>query len=181
MNSRITDKMFSIHTDDECFYIGIDKPGNDKSKKRYNVVSVSPYQCCPTTKDKASARLSVMGDAYLGNSKAHENKIMFTFVKEEEEKPATKPKGTKAKAPVKQAPSVEERKPKKEKEERETKTKEAPATPKKEKREREVKEKEPKDSKDKDSDKKDKKGKDKKDKGKHTQGDDGFFKLGDWW
>lgn len=163
--------MFSIHTDDDCFYVGIDR-GNDKSKKSV----VTPYQCCPFTKKISDARLSVMSDTKLGSSKAVQNDVMFLFENEADKKSVGKPKGNKAKAS--QKPSHDDRKAKKE--EREVK-KEAPE---KKKRDRDVKEKEPKDSKDKDIDKKDKKGKDKKEKGKNTQdddGDDGFFQLGNWW
>lgn len=174
--------MFSIHTDDECFYVGIER-GNDNSKKSEKSY-VAPYQCCPSTKEKAQARLSVLSDTKLGSSKEPNNDITFKFEREDDSKSVGKPKGSKAKAPPKPAPSQEERKAKKEerdakKEEREAK-KEAPE---KKKRERDVKEKEPKDSKDKDIDKKEKKGKDKKEKGKNTQDDDGdgFFQLGNWW
>lgn len=165
--------MFSIHTDDECFYVGIER-GNDNSKKS-DKSHIAPYQCCPSSKEKAQARLSVLSDTKLGNSKAVSNDQTFKFENDRDDKKSVgKPKGSKVKAPPK---AQEDRKAKKE--EREVK-KEAPE---KKKRERDVKEKEPKDSKDKDIDKKDKKGKDKKEKGKHTQDDDGdgFFQLGNWW
>lgn len=164
--------MFSIHTDDECFYVGIER-GNDNSKKSEKS-HIAPYQCCPSSKEKAQAKLSVLSDTKLGYSKAVSNEQTFKFESDKDKKSVGKPKGSK-KAPEK---SPEDRKAKKE--EREAKKE---AAPEKKKRERDVKEKEPKDSKDKDIDKKDKKSKDKKEKGKHTQGDDGdgFFQLGNWW
>lgn len=163
--------MFSIHTDDECFYVGIER-GNDNSKKSVKS-HIAPYQCCPTTKERPSARLSVLSDTKLGSSKEQNNYITFKFEKAADEKSVGKPKNAKLKAPSK--PAQEDRKPKKE-------DKKEPAAEKK-KRDRDVKEKEPKDSKDKDIDKKDKKGKEKKEKGKHAHdGDgDGFFQLGNWW
>jgi hypothetical protein len=166
--------MFSIHTDDECFYVGIER-GNDNSKKSLKS-HIAPYQCCPSTKEKPQARLAVLSDTKLGNSKAPSNDQTFKFENEKDQKSVGKPKGSKPKSPPKPAQSQEERKAKKE--EREAKKE---AAPEKKKRERDVKEKEPKDSKDKDIDKK--KGKDKKEKGKNTQDDDGdgFFQLGNWW
>lgn len=165
--------MFSIHTDDECFYVGIER-GNDNSKKSEKS-HIAPYQCCPTSKEKAQARLAVLSDTKLGSSKAVQNDQIFKF-EHEENKSVGKPKGSKGKAPPKSAQSQEERKAKKE--EREAKRE---AAPEKKKRERDVKEKDSKDSKDKDNDKK--KGKDKKEKGKNTQDDDGdgYFQLGNWW
>lgn len=174
--------MFSIHTDDDCFYVGIDR-GNDNSKKS-DKSHIAPYQCCPTNKERAQARLSVLSDTKLGSSKATSNDITFRFEQEDDKKSIGKPKGSK-KAPPKQAPSEDDRKAKKEK--REAKSAAAATAvekPEKKKRDRDVKEKEPKDSKDKDNDKKDKKGKDKKEKGKNTHdddGDDGIFQLGNWW
>ena len=166
--------MFSIHTDDDCFYVGIER-GNDNSKKSEKS-HIAPYQCCPTTKEKAQARLSVLSDTNLGSSKDVTNEQVFKFENQQEQKSVGKPKGSKGKAPPKTTHSQEERKVKKE--ERESKKEEKPE---KKKRERDVKEKDPKDSKDKDNDKK--KGKDKKEKGKNTQDDDndGYFQLGNWW
>lgn len=165
--------MFSIHTDDECFYVGIEQ-GNDNSKK--NLKShIEPYQCCPTTKEKAQARVAVLSDTKLGSSKEKNNDITFKFENVKDQKSVGKPKGSKLKAPPKPAQSQDERKPKESKKE---------PSPEKKKRERDVKEKEPKDStKDKDIDKKDKKGKEKKEKGKNKHDDDGdgFFQLGNWW
>jgi len=159
--------MFSIHTDDDCFYVGIDQ-GNDNSKKS-DKSHITTYQCCPTKKEKPQTRLAVLGETKLGSSKAVTNDITFRFEGMEHARSVDKPKA---------AHSQEDRKVKKE--EREAKK---DAAPEKKKRERDVKEKEkePKDSKDKDI--KDKKGKDKKEKGKNTQdGDgDGYFQLGNWW
>lgn len=169
--------MFSIHTDDECFYVGIER-GNDNSKKSEKS-HIAPYQCCPSTKERAQARLSVLSDTKLGSSKETNNDITFTFENVKDSKSVGKPKGSKSKAaPSKPAHSQEERKVKKE--EREAKKEPAPE---KKKRERDVKEKDSKDSKDKDIDKKDKKGKEKKEKGKNSKDDDGdgFFQLGNWW
>ncbi|CRK96271.1 CLUMA_CG009693, isoform A, partial [Clunio marinus] len=157
---------------DECFYVGIER-GNDNAKKSEKSYVV-PYQCCPSTKEKAQARLAVLSDTKLGTSKAIRNDITFTFEHDEEDKPAAKPKGgKKLKAPSK--PAQEDRKSKKEDNKKDS-------AQEKKKRERDVKEKESRDTKDKDFDKKDKKGKDKKDKGKHTNDDDGdgFFQLGNW-
>lgn len=169
--------MFSIHTDDECFYVGIER-GNDNSKKSLKS-HIAPYQCCPTTKERPSARLSVLSDTNLGNSKEQNNDITFKFEKPADQKSAGKPKRSKSKTVPKPA-AQEDRKAKKE----DKKESAAPAAEKK-KRDRDVKEKEkePKDSKDKDIDKKEKKGKEKKEKGKHAKdGDgDGFFQLGNWW
>lgn len=167
--------MFSIYTDDECFYVGIER-GNDNSKKSLKS-HIAPYQCCPSTKEKAQARLSVLSDTKLGSSKEANNDITFKF-ENDDKKSVGKPKGSKLKAVEKPAQSQGERKSKKE--ERESKKE---AAPEKKKRERDVKEKEPRDPKDKDIDKKDKKGKEKKEKGKNTQDDDGdgFFQLGNWW
>lgn len=165
--------MFSIHTDDECFHVGIER-GNDNSKNSVKS-HIAPYQCCPTTKEKANARLSVLSDTDLGSSKAPTNDQTFRF-EHDEVKSVGKAKGSKLKATK---PAQEDRKAKKE--ERDAKKE---AAPEKKKRERDVKEKEPKDSKDKDIDKKDKKGKEKKEKGKNSQGDDGddgYFQLGNWW
>lgn len=169
--------MFSIHTDDDCFYVGIER-GNDNSKKSEKS-HVAPYQCCPSTKEKAQARLSVLSDTKLGSSKEPSNDITFTFEHDKDSKSVGKPKGSKSKpAAPKPAHSQEERKAKKE--DREVKKE---AAPEKKKRERDVKEKDSKDSKDKDIDKKDKKGKEKKEKGKNSKDDDGdgFFQLGNWW
>lgn len=170
--------MFSIHTDDDCFYVGIER-GNDNSKKSEKS-HIAPYQCCPSTKEKAQARLSVLSDTKLGSSKEASNDITFTFEHEDKSKSVGKPKGSKPKpAASKPAHTQEERKVKKE--DREVTKKEA--LPEKKKRERDVKEKDSKDSKDKDIDKKDKKGKEKKEKGKSSKDDDGdgFFQLGNWW
>lgn len=179
--------MFSIHTDDECFYVGMNR-GNDKTKKYSpEPTHFTPYQCCPTSVEKASARLAVLSDTNLGYSKDHDNEMNFRFTKAAPmtDSAPSKSKGSKAKAPAKFTPvasSSEEEKPRRnKKEERESKNKDtdvAPA-PSKKLREREVKE--PRETKDKDSDKKDKKGKDKKDKGKNAQDDDGLFKLSNWW
>ncbi|CRK96270.1 CLUMA_CG009693, isoform B [Clunio marinus] len=140
---------------DECFYVGIER-GNDNAKKSEKSYVV-PYQCCPSTKEKAQARLAVLSDTKLGTSKAIRNDITFTFEHDEEDKPAAKPKGgKKLKAPSK--PAQEDRKSKKEDNKKDS-------AQEKKKRERDVKEKESRDTKDKDFDKKDKKGKDKKDKG----------------
>lgn len=181
--------MFSIHTDDECFYVGMNR-GNDKTKKYSpEPTHFTPYQCCPTSVEKASARLAVLSDTNLGYSKDHDNEMNFRFTKAAPmtDSAPSKSKGSKAKAPAKFTPvasssSSEEEKPRRaKKEERESKNKDtevAPAVSKK-LREREVKE--PRETKDKDSDKKEKKGKDKKDKGKNAQDDDGLFKLSNWW
>lgn len=170
-SEAITDKMFSIHTDDECFHVGIEL-GNDNSKKSQKSY-IAPYQCCPSSKETPQARLSVLSDTKLGDSKSTGNYQTFAFPKVAEKKSAGKPKGSKAKSPPKPEGKAK-------KEDRDMKEK--PAAEKK-KRDRDVKEKEPKDSKDKDNDKKDKKGKEKKEKGKNTHGDDGdgFFQLGNWW
>lgn len=166
--------MFSIHTDDECFYVGIER-GNDNLKK--NLKShVEAFQCCPTSKEKAQARLAVLGDTKLGSSKEAHNDITFKFKKDDEQKSVGKPKGSKLKTSTKQSQSQDDRKPKESKKE---------ATLEKKKRERDVKEKESKEpTRDKDNEKKDKKGKEKKEKGKNSQSkddDDGFFQLGNWW
>lgn len=163
--------MFSIHTDDECFYVGIER-GNDNAKKNEKSY-VAPYQCCPSTKEKAQARLSVLSDTKLGYSKAPNNEQTFKFERSADDKAVKKPKGTKSKAPSK--PAQEDRKAKKD--DRDAKKDGA----EKKKRERDVKEKEPKEPKDKEIDKKDKKGKEKKEKGKHSPDGDGFFQLGNWW
>ena len=151
--------------------MGIER-GNDNSKK--NLKShTEPYQCCPTTKEKAQARLAVLSDTKLGSSKESNNEITFKFENDRDQKSVGKPKGSKLKASSKPVQSQDERKPKESK-------KEAPSDKKK----RDVKEKESKDSiKDKDIDKKDKKGKEKKEKGKNKHDDDGdgFFQLGNWW
>lgn len=162
--------MFSIHADDECFYVGIER-GNDNAKKSEKS-HIAPYQCCPTNKKRADAHLSVLSDTKLGSSKEANNDITFKF-EHDAPKSVGKPKGSKAKAPAK--PAQEDKKAKKEDSKKDA--------PEKKKRERDVKEKEPKDSKDKDIDKKDKKGKEKKEKGKNTHDDDGdgFFQLGNWW
>lgn len=158
--------MFSIDTDDECFHVGIERENvNSKNSVKSHI---APYQCCPSTREKAQARISVLSDAKLGSSKATDNYQMFKFEHDEKEKNA-KPKGSKVKAVPKA--SQEDRKPKKE----------AAEKPEKKKRERDAPVKEPKD---KDNDKKDKKGKEKKEKGKNTQGGDdgdGYFQLGNWW
>lgn len=163
--------MFSIYTDDDCFYVGIER-GNDNSKKSVKS-QIATYQCCPSTKERPTARLSVLSDTKLGSSKEQNNYITFKFERDADQKSVGKPKGSKAKSLPK--PSQEDRKAKKEE-------KKEPTVEKK-KRDRDVKEKEPKDSKDKDIDKKDKKGKEKKEKGKHAHvdDDDGFFQLGNWW
>lgn len=158
--------MFSIDTDDECFHVGIERE-NVNSKKSVKS-HIAPYQCCPSTREKAQAKISVLSDAKLGSSKAVDNYQMFKF-EHDEPKSAGKPKGNKVKASPKA--SQEDRKPKKE----------AAEKPEKKKRERDAPVKEPKD---KDIDKKDKKGKEKKEKGKNTQGGDdgdGYFQLGNWW
>jgi len=115
---------------------------------------VEPYQCCPTTKEKAQARLAVLSDTRLGSSKESNNDITFKFENDRDQKSVGKPKGSKPKSQSKPAQSPDERKPKESKKE---------ATP--EKKKRDIKEKETKDlSRDKDIDKKDKKGKEKKEK-----------------
>lgn len=187
MIKKITDKMFSIHTDDECFYVGMNR-GNDKSQNYSpEPTHFTPYQCCPTTVEKASARIAILSDTNLGSSKEHDNEITFRFTKAAPmtNSPPSKSKASKVKAPKTKLTSVassssDDDKPKKaKKEEKESKNKDTDVAPSKKLREREVKE--TKETKDKDSDKKDKKGKDKKDKGKNAQDDDGIFKLSNWW
>lgn len=179
--------MFSIHTDDECFYVGMNR-GNDKTKKYSpEPTHFTPYQCCPTSVEKASARLAVLSDTNLGYSKDHDNEMNFRFTKAAPmtDSAPSKSKGSKAKAPAKFTPvasSSEEEKPRRnKKEEKESKNKDTDVVPAPSKKLREREVKEPRETKDKDSDKKDKKGKDKKDKGKNAQDDDGLFKLSNWW
>lgn len=180
--------MFSIHTDDECFYVGMNR-GNDKTKKYSpEPTHFTPYQCCPTSVEKASARLAILSDTNLGSSKEYDNEMNFRFTKAapKTDSAPSKSKGSKAKAPAKFTPvassSADEEKPKRgKKEERESKNKDTDVSPAPSKKLREREVKEPKETKDKDSDKKEKKGKDKKDKGKNAQDDDGSFKLSNWW
>lgn len=176
--------MFSIHTDDECFYVGMNR-GNDKTKNYSpEPTHFTPYQCCPTSVEKASARIAILSDTNLGNSKDFDNEITFRFTKAAPmtNSAPSKSKGSKAKAPAKFAPVVEEEKPRRaKKEERESKNKDTEVAPAPSKKLREREMKEPKETRDKDSDKKEKKGKDKKDKGKNAQDDDGLFKISNWW
>lgn len=170
---------------DECFYVGISK-GKVNTKKSNEPSYYTPYQCCPTKVDK-SAKLSVLSDTKLGNSKSGSNDINFKFTKAEPYEAAKETKGRKPQKASLTAPASEEnvRKRKEPSFEKESNKKEDSPLPSRKLRDREPKEvkdtkesKDVKDGKDKD-DKKDKKGKG-KDKGKNAQ-DDGFFGLGNWW